>query len=123
MIWSRYTSSNLGIDTPKSLRTSLSRIAFSDVTTLTPLHAAIELASTLRSTHRRLLIVTGRSSNFASQTHCHELKDIVGKYRTMNLDTRTIGDVASSMIISSSVAAAVVLQAATGRIDRERGLM
>ncbi|KAL4073309.1 Sodium/hydrogen exchanger family-domain-containing protein [Scleroderma yunnanense] len=110
--WSKYAFPNA--DTPKPLRAALSRIEFSDFATPVPLHATIQRASAIRAIHKWLLIVTGRSRRLAAESHHHELKDVFEEYRTTSPEMvrRTIGDVASAMVISSSASALVVLQAA-----------
>ena len=111
--WFKYALPNPSVDIPNLLRAALSRIKFSDFSTPTPLHAAIQRASAIRTVHRRLLVVTGRSRRLATESHHRELKEIFEEHQTTSpeLVTRTIGDVASSMVISNSASALVVLQA------------
>ena len=113
MTWSKYALPSPGADIPNPLRAALSRIDFSDFSTPSPLHVAIQRASAIRAVHKRLLIVTGRSRHLATESHHRERKEIFEEYRMMGpeLVTGTIGDVASSMVISSSASALVVLQA------------
>ena len=104
IMWFKYALLSPGADIPNSLRAALSRIEFSDFSTPTPLHAAIQRASAIRAVHKRLLIVSGRSRRLAIESGHRELKEIFEEYRTTSpeLVTRMIGDVASSMVISSS---------------------
>jgi len=113
MTWSKYALPSSGADIPNPLRAALSRIDFSDFFTPTPLHAAVQRATAIKTVHRRLLIVTGRSRRLAIESRHRELREIFEEYQTTSpeLVTKTIGDVASSMVISSSASALVVLQA------------
>ena len=115
MVWAKYASLDPSAGTPNALRAALSRIEFSDFSTPAPLHAAIQRASVIRTVHKRLLIVNGRSRRLATESHHHELKRIFEEYRTTSPEiiTKTIGDVAASMVVSSSASALVVLQAVT----------
>ncbi|KIM54808.1 hypothetical protein SCLCIDRAFT_11167 [Scleroderma citrinum Foug A] len=99
IMWFKYALLSPGADIPNSLRAALSRIGFSDFSTPTPLHAAIQRASAIRAVHKRLLIVTGRSRRLAIESGHRELKEIFEEYRTTSpeLVTRMIGDIASSM--------------------------
>ncbi|KAI6098205.1 Sodium/hydrogen exchanger family-domain-containing protein [Pisolithus sp. B1] len=111
--WGKYASPKADPDTPSLLRAALSRIQFSELSTPTPLRAAIQRAATIRQAHTRLLIIAGRSKRLATESHHHELKEIFEEYGTNgDMVRKTIGDVASAMVVSSSASTLVVLQAA-----------
>ncbi|KAI6096781.1 hypothetical protein EDD16DRAFT_1773297, partial [Pisolithus croceorrhizus] len=111
--WGKYASPKTDPDTSSLLRSALSRIQFSELSTPTPLRAAIQRAATIRQAHSRLLIIAGRSKRLATESHHHELKEIFEEYGTNgDMVRKTIGDVASAMVVSSSASTLVVLQAA-----------
>ncbi|KAI5996532.1 Sodium/hydrogen exchanger family-domain-containing protein [Pisolithus orientalis] len=111
--WNKYASFNPDSDIPSLLRAALSRIHFSELSTPTPLRAAIQRAAIIKQTHTRLLIVAGRSKRLAVESHHQELKATFEEYGASGEVVRkTIGDVASAMVVSSSASALVVLQAA-----------
>ncbi|KAI6006441.1 Sodium/hydrogen exchanger family-domain-containing protein [Pisolithus marmoratus] len=111
--WNKYALHKPDPATPSLLRAALSRVQFSEFSTPTPLRAAIQRAATIRQVHTRLLIVAGRSKRLATESHHHELKEIFEEYGSSGeMVRKTIGDVASAMVVSSSASALVVLQAA-----------
>ncbi|KAI6139342.1 hypothetical protein BKA82DRAFT_948413 [Pisolithus tinctorius] len=113
MTWSKYASLNPDPDTPSLLRAALSRTRFSEFSMPTPLRAAIQRAATIGQTHTRPMIVAGRSKRLATESHHHELKEIFVEYGTSGeVMRKTIGDVASAMVVSNSASALVVLQTA-----------
>jgi hypothetical protein len=118
--WSKYaspTSENGGTSSP--LRSALSRIEFSDLSTPVPLHAAIQRASGIRETHKRLLVVSGRSRRLATENHHAELKALFEEHRSVGHEVvkKTIGDVATAMVVAGAASAMVVLQAANIPMD------
>ncbi|KIJ64593.1 hypothetical protein HYDPIDRAFT_28527 [Hydnomerulius pinastri MD-312] len=117
--WSRYASPVFEKDDHPQLRTALSRVEFTELSTPTPLHAITQRTKTLRETHRRLLVVTGRSKRLVAETHQQELKQIVEEHGSTGYDLvkKTIGDVATSFVISGSQNALVVVQAASESSD------
>ncbi|KAF9222970.1 hypothetical protein BS17DRAFT_735128 [Gyrodon lividus] len=115
VLWSKYAfsiSENEGSSSP--LRSALSRIYFSDLSTPASLHAAIQRASEIRETHKRLVIVAGRSRRLATGNHRAELKQLFEAHRSVGHEVvrQTIGDVATAMVVAGSASAMVVLQAA-----------
>lgn len=114
MAWSKYALPPLELDGSSQLRAALARIEFMDVSTPTPLRAAIQQAAVLRARHKRLLIMAGRSRRLAAEDHHFELKQVCEEHRSSVSEhiRKTSGDVASAMLVSSSATALVVLQAA-----------
>ncbi|KAI6044894.1 Sodium/hydrogen exchanger family-domain-containing protein [Pisolithus marmoratus] len=111
--WNKYALHKPDPATPPLLRAALSRVQFSEFSTPTPLRATIQRAANIRQAHMRLLIVAGRSKRLATESHHHELKEIFEEYGSSGeMVRKTIGDVASAMVVSSSASALVVLQAA-----------
>ncbi|KAI6030467.1 hypothetical protein F5J12DRAFT_924885 [Pisolithus orientalis] len=123
MTWSKYASLNPDPDTPSLLRAALSRTRFSEFSMPTPLRTAIQRAATIGQTHTRLMIVAGRSKRLATESHHHELKEIFVEYGTSGeMMRKTIGDVASAMVVSNSASALVVLQTAIPVEFKERAV-
>lgn len=116
IIWSQYAGRNLSdSDIPGPLRAALSRITFANLASPTPLHAAIQRASTCQ----RVLVVTGRSKRLAVEDHHAELKDLVEEHRVVGHEmiSKTIGDVATAFVVSGCASAMVVLQAANVEME------
>ncbi len=66
------------------------------------------------------MIVTGRSRRLAVENHHVELKALIDQHRdggVMQEVKKTVGDVASSFIVTGSKASIVVLQAANVSTD------
>ncbi|KAF8840794.1 hypothetical protein BDN67DRAFT_604474 [Paxillus ammoniavirescens] len=115
MTWSKYASPTFEIAGSSAfLRSALSRIHFSDLSVPAPLHAAIQRASGIRETHKRLFIVTGRSRRLATENHHAELERLFQEHQSVDHEVvrKTIGDVATAMVVAGSASAMVVLQAA-----------
>ncbi|KAJ3989058.1 Sodium/hydrogen exchanger family-domain-containing protein [Lentinula detonsa] len=100
-------------------RAALSRIRFQDLSSPLPLHGVIAEANRIRSTstsgRTKLLIVTGRSRRLAVENHAKELKRLMEEQHAHGIggDVRkTIGDVASSIVISGCAQEVLVVQAA-----------
>ncbi|KAF9240266.1 Sodium/hydrogen exchanger family-domain-containing protein [Melanogaster broomeanus] len=117
--WSRYASPAFEKDTHQQLRSALSRIQFTNLTSPTPLHALVQRTKQLRETHGRLVVVTGRSKRLATETHLQELKQVVEEQGCTGYEVvkKTIGDVATSFVVAGAQNALVVLQAASGFVD------
>ncbi|KIJ07232.1 hypothetical protein PAXINDRAFT_19572 [Paxillus involutus ATCC 200175] len=114
-IWSKYASTTFKTkDSSALLRSALSRVRFSDISSPAPMHAAIQCASGIRKMHKRLVVVAGRSRQFATENHNAELKQFFEVHRSVDHEVmrKTIGDVATAMVVAGSASAVVVLQAA-----------
>ncbi|KAF9222988.1 hypothetical protein BS17DRAFT_164594 [Gyrodon lividus] len=117
--WLRYASPVFDRDTRQQLRSALSRIEFTELMSPMPLHALAQRTKQLREMHRRLVVVTGRSKWLAKENHQQELKQIVDEQGCTGYEVvkKTIGDVATSFVVSGSHHALVVLQANSGSVD------
>ncbi|KAJ3758145.1 Sodium/hydrogen exchanger family-domain-containing protein [Lentinula raphanica] len=101
-------------------RGALSRMHFQDFSSPLPLHGVIAEANRLRSTTtpgktNKVLVVTGRSRRLAVENHAKELKRLMEEQHAHGIggDVRkTIGDVASSIVISGCAQEILVVQAA-----------
>ncbi|KAF8887113.1 Sodium/hydrogen exchanger family-domain-containing protein [Infundibulicybe gibba] len=116
LIWAQYSAKPEadGRISPSSRMSG--RVAFKDLATPIPLHAAIHEATTeIESLHRtRLLVVTGRSRRLAVENHRDELKDLMEEYGNVGAEVRkTIGDVAAAFVVAGCGSGILVLQAAT----------
>ncbi|KIJ07122.1 hypothetical protein PAXINDRAFT_177714 [Paxillus involutus ATCC 200175] len=114
-IWSKYASTTFkNEDSSALLRSALSRVRFSDISSPAPMHAAIQCASGIRKMHKRLVVVAGRSRQHATENHHAELKQLFDVHRSVDHEVmrKTIGDVATAMVVAGSASAVVVLQAA-----------
>ncbi|KIJ17578.1 hypothetical protein PAXINDRAFT_167578 [Paxillus involutus ATCC 200175] len=115
MTWSKYVSPTFENEGSSAfLRSALSRVHFSDLSVPAPLHAAIKRASGIRETHKRLVIVAGRSRRLATENHHAELEQLFQEHQSVDHEVvrKTIGDVATAMVVAGSASAMVVLQAA-----------
>ncbi|KAJ3895759.1 Sodium/hydrogen exchanger family-domain-containing protein [Lentinula edodes] len=100
-------------------RAALSRIRFQDLSSPVPLHKVIAEANRIRSSHNsgktKVLVVTGRSRRLAVENHAKEIKRLMEEQHShgLGVDVRkTIGDVASSIVISGCAEEILVVQAA-----------
>ncbi|KAJ3818919.1 Sodium/hydrogen exchanger family-domain-containing protein [Lentinula raphanica] len=101
-------------------RGALSRMHLQDFSSPLPLHGVIAEANRLRSTTtpgktNKVLVVTGRSRRLAVENHAKELKRLMEEQHAHGIggDVRkTIGDVASSIVISGCAQEILVVQAA-----------
>ena len=98
---------------PRSQETALSRIQFSEVQTADPLHAALEQAASLAELKPRVLTVVGRSRRFAEETYHRELRQVMEEHGHVGSEVRrTLGDVATAILLAGRGAGIIVLQAA-----------
>ncbi|KAH0826139.1 hypothetical protein J3R83DRAFT_5552 [Lanmaoa asiatica] len=116
LTWSRYASPTFEKDMHARLRSALSRIEFTDLSDALPLHALVQRAKQLRETHRRMLVVAGRSKRFVSEGVRQELKQLVEerKYTVYETVQSTIGDVGAAFVMAAAAGAqsgVVVVQA------------
>ncbi|CDO69869.1 hypothetical protein BN946_scf184884.g28 [Trametes cinnabarina] len=115
IVWGRYTHPDASSD--PALAPALSRMVFSEVATPAPLRYIIKQA--LGMSHNaleersRLLILTGRSRRMAVENHHEELKSVMEEHGGVaNEVKRTVGDVATSLVVSGCLASVIVFQAA-----------
>ncbi|KAL4081127.1 Sodium/hydrogen exchanger family-domain-containing protein [Scleroderma citrinum] len=125
-IMGKYTRHSLEKDVARlQLRAALSRITFEEASSPIPLQALIHCVQQLRETHRRVLVVTGRSRRMAVEDHHQEVKAIAQKHGyigggtsgSFELMKKTIGDVGCAFLISDVPNAMVVVQAGEVSID------
>ncbi|PPQ70372.1 hypothetical protein CVT25_000083 [Psilocybe cyanescens] len=125
IIWARYApspppqSTTLASDTKSTHSSDASsstrpQIEFRSITTPIPLHAAIREASdTVLATHKKLVVVTGRSRRLAVENHRKELKELMDEHEKVGSEVRkTIGDVATAFVVAGVGSGVVVLQQA-----------
>ncbi|KIK91706.1 hypothetical protein PAXRUDRAFT_13639 [Paxillus rubicundulus Ve08.2h10] len=120
-IWSKYTSTTFDNgDSSALLRSALSRVRFSDLSSPAPMHAAIQCASGISKMHKRLVVVAGRRPRrLATENHHAELKQLFEEHWGVDHEVvrETIGDVAIAMVVAGSASAVVVLQVANTSVD------
>ncbi|KAJ4485588.1 Sodium/hydrogen exchanger family-domain-containing protein [Lentinula aciculospora] len=99
-------------------RAALSRIHFQDLSSPVPLHGVIAEANRIRSSNtsgtNKLLVVAGRSRRLAVENHTREIKRLMEEQHAHGVggDVRkTIGNVASSIVISGCAQEILVVQA------------
>lgn len=123
VLWARYTQHGLEKDTARpQLHAALSRITFAEASSPIPLQALVQRIQQLRETHRRVLVVTGRSRRLSAENHHQEMKAIAQKHGYVGsgdfeLTKKTIGDVGCALLISGAPNAMVVVQAGELVID------
>ncbi|KAL6303874.1 Sodium/hydrogen exchanger family-domain-containing protein [Sparassis latifolia] len=120
VVWNRHASH---IPVPDSVfSAALSRVEFTELRTTTPLRSVVDYASNLpraaEERHRRPLVITGRSRRLAVENHAAELKQITDEHGGVGNEVKkTLGDVATALIVSGCQAGVLVLQAANEPID------
>ena len=92
-------------------------MAFSEVATPVPLHRVVEeaqgLAASAVEDRARLVVLAGRSRRLAVENHATELKELVEEHGGISgAVRRTVGDVATSLVVSGCRANVIVFQAA-----------
>ncbi|TFK52391.1 hypothetical protein OE88DRAFT_1628146 [Heliocybe sulcata] len=117
LAWSRYARPGQSEKPPAAVQSALSRIQFLETSTPTPLHSmtqqAAEKFQSLVQHHTRMLVVIGRSRRLAVESHHQELKGLMDEHGNVGSEVRkTIGDVATSFVVTRSYAGIVVVQAA-----------
>jgi len=126
LTWARHATSiaasNLG-GRPQSTASSSSpqNMEFKSISTLRPLHAAIQAATDCiyPKTTMRLTVVTGRSRRLAVENHRWELKELMNEHASVGPEVRkTIGDVGTAFVVAGVGSGVVVLQKAMdGSLD------
>ncbi|KAF8553036.1 hypothetical protein OG21DRAFT_1313288 [Imleria badia] len=116
LTWTRYASPTFDKDTYAELRSALSRIAFTDVSQAPVLQTLVQRAKQLRETHRRVLVVAGRSKRFHRVDVVHELKQLVEEQRCTGheLVQNTVGDVGAAFVMAVGAASGVIVVQAAG---------
>ncbi|KAJ7623138.1 Sodium/hydrogen exchanger family-domain-containing protein [Roridomyces roridus] len=120
--WDKYVPST-NADGASTSSTPPPGIEFRELTSPIPLHAVIRevnlLSDTVASQERapRVLLVVGRSRRMAVENHAGELKELVGEYGSVGAEVRkTLGDVATSFVVTGAGSGIVVVQTAA-KID------
>ncbi|KAL1950506.1 hypothetical protein VTO73DRAFT_5630 [Trametes versicolor] len=119
--WSRYTHASASAD--PALAPALSRMDFSDVGTPEPLRYTIKqalgMSRSVVDERGRLLILAGRSRRLAVENHHAELKSVMEEHGGLaNEVKRTVGDVATALVVSGCQASLIVFQASVSA-DRD----
>lgn len=115
--WARCAPQNDVSSTSSSVN---SRVEFKEIASPIPLHAVIqEAASKVDPLHlTRVTVVTGRSRRLAVESHHQELKKLMEEYGSISPEiSKTIGDVATALVLARSRCGIVVLQAANVSLD------
>lgn len=109
---------------PNRVKNALARVKFDNLATATPLHKVIEYASSeqtgLGDHKRNLLVVVGRGRRMAAESHHAEIKTIAQGHAAQGgvgiggETLRTLGDMASALLIGTK-ASVLVMQAALPR--------
>jgi hypothetical protein len=117
--WEEYSSP--AADSSASLTSARSRVKFTHLSSSVPLHAIVELVANEEERYmrrrRRLLVLTGRGRRMAVESHHSELKQMIIErgshpYFGSSDSRKTVGDVATALIISENSAGVLVVQAA-----------
>ncbi|KIK70453.1 hypothetical protein GYMLUDRAFT_234917 [Collybiopsis luxurians FD-317 M1] len=118
LAWAQYTQPSDSAETGGfPSRAALSRIHFQDLSSPFPLHGIIAEANRLHSSSSskiKLLVIAGRSRRLAIEDHSKEVKKIMEEQHAHGLGIevrRTIGDVASAMVIAGCTQEILVVQA------------
>ncbi|KAI8981158.1 Sodium/hydrogen exchanger family-domain-containing protein [Trametes punicea] len=113
--WTRYTRPEARTD--PSLAPALLRMEFREHATPTPLLYIItqvrSISQSATAGDGGLLVLTGRSRRLAAENHQEELKKVMHEHGTVANEVRkTVGDVATSLVVSGCEASMIVFQAA-----------
>ena len=120
MAWERYTSNSSSYQAPLN-------VEFTNIHSPTPLQALQTVAQTVQSqadSMGRLLVVIGRSRRLAVESHHTELAKLIKEAGLGHLSSelrKTIGDVASALVVGGIGADMLVLQA--GRAAANAGVV
>ncbi|KAF5392510.1 hypothetical protein D9757_002221 [Collybiopsis confluens] len=104
-------------------RAALSRMRFQDLSSPLPLHAIIAEANRLYSSlssKTKLFIVAGRSRRLAIEDHTKEIRKLMEEHHAHGLAAevrKTIGDVASAVVMTGCAHELLVVQAAVDSFD------
>ncbi|PBK99526.1 hypothetical protein ARMGADRAFT_918876 [Armillaria gallica] len=116
IIWARYTSPTHTSVYPS--QEALKQMEFRELSSPIPLHTVIAVANekieSLKG--KRMLVLVGRSRRLAVETHSREMDDLMEEYGHVGSEVKkTIGDVATSFVLSSCGSGVIVVQAATNQ--------
>lgn len=119
LAWSQYATPKTEHETQPVVRAALSRIVFTELSHPLPLHALVQRAKELQETHRRVLVIVGRSKRFVQDPIREEVKQLVETYKcpSHEMIQNTIGDVGTAFVIAAGASNGVmVMQAAGSRL-------
>ncbi|KAH9924338.1 Sodium/hydrogen exchanger family-domain-containing protein [Epithele typhae] len=113
--WTKYTRND-----EAALAPALARITFLEASTAKPLHHVVDEATRMCDPHAspgvsapRLLVLAGRSRRMAVENHHAELKALIEEHGgIVNAVKRTVGDVATALVVAGCEANLIVFQAA-----------
>lgn len=91
---------------------------FRELSSPIPLHTVIAVANekTESLKGKRMLVLVGRSRRLAVETHSREIDDLMGECGHVGSEVKkTIGDVATSFVLSRCGSGVIVVQAATNQ--------
>lgn len=92
----------------RALADALSRVTFEELTSPTPLQAAMRHAGTLGPA----IVVVGRSRRLAVENHHAELRTLEEQHGAVRADVRkTVGDVGTAFVMAGINASLLVMQA------------
>lgn len=132
--WSRYAGSSersaqgrtsASTSLPASAISALSRIEFTTLSTPAPLAAAVDLVRgalnpevlTRANRRRRVFAVVGRSRRMAVESHAKELTALLAGKGNAGLTVdvqKTLGEIASAVVVSEVPVGLIVVQAVLG---------
>jgi len=117
LVWERYAAASKADPCPPAVADALTRIEFTEVATSSPLHHITQEVHTqlgyAAEHQKRLFVVLGRSRRLAPLSHHHELKGMIDEHGGVSNEVkRTIGDVATALVLSNCEAGLVVVQRA-----------
>ena len=114
--WARYVPPQLeslkeapmAAASDRALADALSRVTFEELTSPTPLQAAMQHAGTLGPA----IVVVGRSRRLAVENHHAELRTLEEQHGAVRADVRkTVGDVGTAFVMAGINASLLVMQA------------
>ncbi|KAK0501380.1 Sodium/hydrogen exchanger family-domain-containing protein [Armillaria luteobubalina] len=114
ILWARYTSPTDTLVYPS--QEALKRMKFRELSSPIPLHTVIAAANEeIESLQdKRMLVLIGRSRRLAVENHAREMEELVEEYGHVGSEVKkTIGDVATSFVLSRCGSGVIVVQAAT----------
>ncbi|KAK0202677.1 Sodium/hydrogen exchanger family-domain-containing protein [Desarmillaria ectypa] len=113
IIWARYTSPTYTSVYPT--QEALKRMEFRELSSPIPLHAILAAANEEIEVvkGKRILTLIGRSRRLAVENHSKEMKELMEEHGHVGSEvTKTIGDVATSFVLSRCGSGVIVVQAA-----------
>lgn len=122
IVWTRYASPSESNAPSPRVADALTRITFAEVSSPSPLHTVIDQATVhvtdAERQERKLTVVLGRSRRLAVENHSKELKEIMDVHGGVGSEIKkTIGDVATALVVSGCKLALVVMQAADHQLE------